>query len=119
MTDGRYLPKWAQEEMQRKDRVAQELGRRVEELESMIAGDGGSRFSFGHSTDLDSLRLPTSVRSMNLTLPNGFEMSIIPGGDRNGGVGTIDTVEIMVTSHHGLSIWPQASNVAHLAPRRS
>jgi len=113
-----FLPKWAQEQQERDGRTIVALTQRVAELEAALAGDGGSLFHVGSNTSPDFLSLPSSVRHMKLSLPNGFEVDIQPQSAGNGGVGTHDTVQLMVTSHHHMMVVPQAANVVHIGPRR-
>lgn len=112
-----YLPKWAEEEMNTKDRLIRVLGDRVAELEATLAGNGKSMFSAGNNTSLDLLRLPSSVRDMDIELPNGFKVNVHPASGNNGGIGTKDTIQIQVNSGHGINVFPQSSNTIHIGPR--
>jgi hypothetical protein len=113
----RYLPKWAQDEMQTKDRLISVLGERVAEVEAALAGDGQSLMSVGRPTDIDALRLPSSARDMYIKLPNGFEVNVYPASEGNGGLGTKDTIQLQIVSHHTMNITPQSSNTIHIGGR--
>lgn len=118
MTTERYTPKWAKDWMERDARIIKDLSERVAELESFLCGDGGSLFSMPAPGEIHDMPLPASVRHLNVKLPNGFEVDIMPESGGNGGIGTKDTIQIMVISHHGLTIMPQSGNVVQIGPRR-
>jgi hypothetical protein len=113
----RYLPKWAQEQMNAQKREIRQLKERVRELEDTFSGDGKSMFYMTAMGSVKRIGLPSSVEHMKVEMPNGFEIDIQPASGGNGGIGTKDTIQIMVVSHHGLAIQPQASNVIHIGPR--
>lgn len=114
----RYLPKWAQEQMQEKNRIIRTLQTKVTELEKMLFGGGGSMFKIPQDGDTKDLPLPKSVKHMTIELPNGFEIDVYPGSSGNGGIGTDQTIQLQVLSHHGINIFPQSSNTIHIGPRR-
>lgn len=118
MSEDRYLPKWAKEEMARKDRLLQSLGERVAEMDAFLSGDGNSLFSIPDNANTSDYKLPGFARHMTIELPNGFRLDVQPQSEGNGGIGTKDTIQFMVTSHHGLAIMPQSGNVVQLGPRR-
>lgn len=117
MSEERYAPVWAKQQMERDARVIQALGERVAELEAAMSGNGKSMFKLPQSGSIEDMDLPSSVRHIRIKMPSGFSIDIQPDASGNGSIGTADTVQIMGVSHHGLAIWPQASNVFHISPR--
>lgn len=114
-----FLPKWAQAQQERDGQTIVALTERVAELEATLAGDGTSLFMMAVPGEVRDFPLPGSVRHMRVKLPNGFEIDIQPQSDGNGGIGTKDSIQIMVVSHHGLIIAPQSGNVVQLEARRN
>jgi hypothetical protein len=116
--DGRYIPQWAADDIARLEREKQYLEQRVEALEGALSGDGASAFSVNRGVSTEELSLPSDAHVLRVRLANGFELTFTPE-QRGPGSVTHDkpnTVQVMVTSHHGLAVYPQSGNVVHLGP---
>ena len=117
----RYIPKWAEAELEELKRENVRLKRENQRLSEALAGDGAGLFSINKGATTEDLVLPSDVHSLRVKLRDRFEITLMPEERTKGKPGTLiyDTLQVMVTSHHALAMYPQSGNVVHLGPGRN
>lgn len=117
----RYLPRWAADEiadLKRDNDRLRSVNRRMEEA---LAGDGAGLLAIARGVASEDLVLPGDVHTIRARLANGFELTMSPSQRGEVPLGTLryNMLQVMVTSHHGLAMYPQAGNVIHMGPGRA